>query len=858
MIDSGTMLGPYRIIAAIGAGGMGEVYRALDTRLGRDVAVKVLSESYVRDAEALRRFEQEARAAGMLNHPNITAVYDVGVENERRYIVSELLEGESLRARIRQGPIHPRRTAEYAVQIARGLAAAHEKGIVHRDLKPENLFITRDGQVKILDFGLVKLIGQRIPGMSGDVDEHALTLPPTEPGRILGTVGYMAPEQVRGGAGDHRSDIFSFGAILHEMLSGRPAFRGDSPIETLNAILKEEPLDLAEQGIKVPDTLERVIRHCLEKNPDDRFQSSRDLAFGLGEISGLTSRSIAYRSSMIRWRQWIKPAMALLFTALIASAAFLYGRTRGTIPPPRYERLTFRSGTIFNARFSPDGQTVFYGARWGGSEVSLFSVRPDSPESRDMGFGVSEILAVSSTGELAISLRRHPIGYLRDAGTLAQVAISGGAPREILEDVESADWTPDGRALAVVRMVEGKTRLEFPIGTVLYSTQGWIGQPRFSPDGKSIAFIDHPFTNDDRGSVRLLSLSTHQTKTLTEELQSVQGLAWHPRDGRIWFSAESVTMHGRSLRAVDTSGKSRVMATTAGSLWLHDIARDGRVLASQQKIRAGILASLEGEMKERDLSWLDYSVIRDLSRDGRKVLFSESGEAGGSTFGIYLRDLEGGAAIKLGEGTSEALSPDGRWVLSIPREQKPAPVMMLPTGTGQAVRITRDKLDHRTARWFPDGKRILFSAAQGDRPPRMWMQPVSGVSTPRAVTPEGVIGTVVTPDGAFVLGRTPEKKFLLYPVDSGSVIALPSLERGDVPVRFTADGKSLYVTTFGKIPARLTLVDLASGARTPMREVIPAEASGLINVGPVWPSADGRTIVYSYTRLLSDLYLIAR
>jgi eukaryotic-like serine/threonine-protein kinase len=855
MLDSGTMLGPYRIVAAIGAGGMGEVYRALDTRLGRDVAVKVLSETYSRDAEALRRFEQEARAASMLNHPNITAVYDIGVEEGRRYIVSELLEGESLRARIRQGPMSARKVAEYAVQIARGLAAAHEKGIIHRDLKPENLFLTRDGQVKILDFGLVKLVGTRVPGMGGNVDEHAPTLPPTEPGRILGTVGYMAPEQVRGASGDHRSDIFSFGAIVYEMLSGRPAFRGESPIETLNAILKEEPVDLVEQGIRVPGALERVIRHCLEKSPEDRFQSSRDLAFGLGEMSGLTSQAIPFRTTRIRWRSLIKPAIALLAAAILAGLAFVYGRTKGTRPPPRYERLTFRSGTIFSARFSPDGQTVFYGARWGGSPVSVYSVRPDSPESRDMGFGVSEILAVSSTGELAIALRRHPIGYLRDAGTLAQVAISGGAPREILEDVESADWTPDGRALAIVRMVDGKSRLEYPIGQVLYSTQGWISHPRFAPDGRSIAFIDHPIANDDRGTIASIDLKSRERKTLTEELQSVQGLAWHPTDGRIWFSAESLDALGRTLRAVKPGGKSMVVATTAGSLWLHDISRDGRILASQQKIRAGILAAVDGEMKERDLSWLDYSVIRDLSSDGTKILFSESGEAGGSNFGIYLRGIDGAPAIKLGEGTSEALSPDGRWVLSIPRDKKPAPVLMLPTGTGQPRSITNDRMDHRTARWFPDGKRILFAGSEGDKPPQVWVQSVDG-GAPRAITPARVLGNVVTPDGRFILGRTTDRKFNLYPVDGGSVTAVPALERGDVPVRFSIDGRSLFVTTFGKIPAQLTRVDLQSGQRSPVRDVIPAEAAGLINVGPVWPSADGKTIVYSYTRLLSDLYLI--
>ncbi|MBV9494306.1 MAG: serine/threonine protein kinase, partial [Acidobacteria bacterium] len=386
MLPPGTTLGPYEILAQIGAGGMGEVYRALDTRLGRQVAVKVLSRSYTNDAEATRRFEQEARAAGMLNHPNIVALYDIGTEGNIRYIVSELLQGESMRQRIRQGPIPARKAVDYAVQVARGLAAAHEKGIIHRDLKPENLFITRDGQVKILDFGLVKLIGGHHDGPP--VDEHAVTLAgtPTEPGRLLGTVGYMAPEQIRGQSGDHRSDLFSFGAILFEMVTGRQAFRGDSPIETLNSILKDEPPELYELDVRVPSALERVIRHCLEKNPDERFQSARDLAFDIGAMSGLTSQVISYpRLSRIRRRQLVRFLIVLVIAAIALAAAFYLGTQRGQAPPPTFKRLTFRGGTLLNARFGPDGETIFYGARWGGDPVAVYTARPDSPESRDLG-----------------------------------------------------------------------------------------------------------------------------------------------------------------------------------------------------------------------------------------------------------------------------------------------------------------------------------------------------------------------------------------------------------------------------------------------------------------------------------------
>ncbi|HSY52143.1 MAG TPA: protein kinase [Thermoanaerobaculia bacterium] len=855
MLAPGTMLGPYEILMAIGAGGMGEVYRAQDTRLGRDVAVKVLTRNLSNDADALRRFEQEARAAGMLNHPNILAIYDIGDEAGVHYIVSELLEGESLRVRIRQSAIPARKALDYAAQIARGLSAAHERNIVHRDLKPENLFITRDGHVKILDFGLAKLTGPRLPNATpGNEFEPTLPATPTEPGRLMGTVGYMAPEQVRGGSGDNRSDIFAFGAILYEMLAGVPAFRRESPIETLNSILKDDPPDFFELSVRVPGALDRVVRHCLEKNPDERFQSARDLAFDLGSLSGLTSQVISFRPFWrLRKRQILKPLAIVLAILACAIVGYLIGQRNGTAPPPTYKRLTFRSGTIFNARYSPDGETVFYGARWAGQPMSIFSVRADSPESRDFRIGAdTDLLAVSRSGQLAISLRRHAIGYLRESGTLAQVPIDGGAPRAILDDVEFADWSPDGR-LAVVRTVAGRCRLEFPIGNVLYDTVGWIGHPRFNPSGDAIALLDHPFLNDDRGSVVLVTLAGKAHRALTKESQSVEGLAWSPDGKEVVFSSEDGTS-ARSVDAVTLGGKERLVAASAGPLWLHDVAPDGRALVSREIVRAGIVG-IHGNSQPIDLSWFDYSVVRDLSPDGKTIIFSESGEAGGAIFGVYLRGTDGSPAVRLGDGTSEGLSPDGQWVLSIPRNRKPAPIVMLPTGTGQPRQITHDRINHRNARWFPDGAHVLFQGNEDGRSPRLWMQAIDG-SSPRPISPENVAGSQVTPDGRFVLGRAPDRNFYLFPVAGGAPVPVPALKSGDVPTRFGSDGRSLYVATFGKIPAMLYKVDLTTGTRTLSREAMPADPAGLINVGPILVTPDGATTVYSYTRLLSDLYII--
>src|ERR1700687_1827926 len=285
-LPSGTNIGPYEILSPLGAGGMGEVYRAKDSRLGRDVALKILPESFSRDADRLRRFEQEARAVAALNHPNILAIHDIGEQGGSPFLVSELLEGESLRAVLDRGALPQRKAIDWARQIAHGLAAAHEKGIVHRDLKPENIFVTKDGRVKILDFGLAKLTHQEEGGQATNVPTASAG---TEPGVVLGTLAYMSPEQVKGKHADSRSDIFSFGAILYEMLSGQRAFHGDSAAETMSAILREDPPDLSVTNQSISPGLERIVRHCIEKNPEQRFHSAHDVAFALEALSGLAA-----------------------------------------------------------------------------------------------------------------------------------------------------------------------------------------------------------------------------------------------------------------------------------------------------------------------------------------------------------------------------------------------------------------------------------------------------------------------------------------------------------------------------------------------------------------------------------------
>ncbi|MGC2773185.1 MAG: serine/threonine-protein kinase, partial [Candidatus Sulfotelmatobacter sp.] len=365
-LTSGTKLGPYEIESPLGAGGMGEVYRARDTRLNRDVAVKILPASFSADPERLQRFAQESRAAAALNHPNILSIYDIGEANGAPYVVSELLEGETLRDRLRNGPLSSTRKAiDYAQQIARGLAGAHEKGIIHRDLKPENLFITHDGRVKILDFGLAKFTRPEV-----NVSDDAPTVQvATEAGTVLGTAGYMSPEQVRGKATDARSDIFSFGTILYEMLSGKRAFHGDSSADTMSAILKEDPPELNETNRNISPALDRIVRHCLEKSPAERFQSARDVAFNLEaltDVSTSTRGGVKALPEEKPARRWLVPAVAGLLVLASWVGIFRYAWRAAARANPTFHEITFRNGTIQQARFAPDGQTIIYGAAWDG------------------------------------------------------------------------------------------------------------------------------------------------------------------------------------------------------------------------------------------------------------------------------------------------------------------------------------------------------------------------------------------------------------------------------------------------------------------------------------------------------------
>jgi eukaryotic-like serine/threonine-protein kinase len=860
---TGQSFGQYKILSLIGIGGMGEVYKARDADLGRDVAVKILPTALSQDAERLRRFKDEARLLGQLNHPNVLAIYYVGTANEAFYVVSELLEGETLRERLNRTQLSPRKAIDYARQIAAGLAAAHHKGIIHRDLKPENIFITHQGDVKILDFGIAKL-AKPLDG------EAVLTEDPTrrlntQTGAIIGTLGYMSPEQVQGKAVDHRSDIFSFGTVFYEMLSGKRAFEGESAFDTMNAIVSKEPPELSTiRGRTLPAGLEKIVRRCLEKSPTERFQSASDLTFALASLADVSDaisadigHSVVTRRIVSGRRKYMPLAIgALILLAVSLPAAYFVGKKAGDKPLPTFRQITFRNGSVWNARFAPDGQNVLYIAGWDGRPDEIYSSRIGSPESRPLELGITgRLLAISRVGEILLS----------SGGTLSRAPLAGGAPRQVLENVQGADWSPDGSNFAIVRVVEGRYRLEYPVGNVLYETDSRIYQPRFSPQADRIAFFEteahsgaHSASVFDYVSNLVTIDLTRKRTVLSSGWRLGYGLCWTPASDEVWFTA-AATGNDTSLYAANLSGKQRTLLTTPAPIIIYDIAPDGRVLISQHNWRWLLMSLPSGETKERDLSWFDVTSIVDLSADGKLILFSEGGAAAEKKELAYIRKTDGSPAVQIGKGEALALSPDGKSAIMLQRSSSQTQLVLVPTGAGEARQLTNDAINHMDARWFPDGNRILFLGSERGHGARLFVQDLSSSEPPRPVTPEGLdtIGEI-SPDGKLVAAISPDRKLMLYPLDGDLPPRLVSgATANDALIRWHSDNHTLYVYQRGELPIKIYRLDVETGRREFWKELLPADMTGVVPSFPqIKITPDGKSYAYSYYRNLSQLYLV--
>jgi serine/threonine protein kinase len=678
-LGPGTRLGPYELVERVGEGGMGVVYRARDERLGRDVAIKVISPGLASDPERLQRFQLEARAAGRLNHPSIVTIHDLGSFDGSPYIVSEMVEGETVRERIEGGALPVTKAIRAAIQLAQGLAAAHAAGIVHRDLKPENLILTPAGSLKILDFGIAKLFQT-----DGAQEDSTAGIAPgmTRTGTVLGTASYMAPEQLRVQQVDHRTDLFAFGAILYEMLTGERAFPGDTVADRMSAILGSDPRPLPRAIEQEAPGIGRVVFRCLEKRPEDRFQDASDLAFALELVEEREPSLRADRSSGS-------------------------GEARATALPS-FERLTYREGNIRVARFLPDGESVVYGAALERLPLEILWYLPGSPESRSIGPAGSDLFGVSPTGELAVSLRTRYLGGFITTGMLGRMPMGGGAARELLDDVREADWDPEGRQLTVVREVRGMVRLEYPIGRVLYETTGWISHARVSPAGEHIAFLNHPLRGDDLGHVMIVD-RTGTTRALTKDFASTRGLAWKRDGSEVWFSGVEIGAD-RLIYAVTPGGTLRKVFSVPGAADIMDTSRSGKVLVAQGDERLHITLRDRSGKFTRDLSWLDWSLVRDITPDGSRILFDETGAGGGEDHGVYVRATDGSPAVRLGDGTAIAFSPDGRHALAAVGSRNV--IQILPVGAGEVRPIPVEGLRVQWADWFPDGTSLCLTASE--------------------------------------------------------------------------------------------------------------------------------------------------
>jgi serine/threonine protein kinase len=825
ILAAGSRVGPYQIVAPLGAGGMGEVYRARDPRIGREVAVKVLPPAFAADADRVRRFEQEARAAGALNHPGLLTIFDVGTHEDLLYIVSELLDGATLREQMTR-PLSTRRAVDYALQIARALVVAHDKGIIHRDLKPENIFVTADERVKLLDFGLAKVLSEERLSPDAPTEKH--DRPDTGAGVLLGTVSYMSPEQVRGQSIDHRTDVFALGIVLYEMLAGTRPFRGSSQVDTMASILNDDPPSLVPAA---GTALERIVRHALHKSPAQRFQSMTDVVFALETFSSGGDTPAPAKS---RAKRETKPA-----------------------PTPadvRFRRLTFRRGFVMTARFAPDGSIV-YGASWEDQPNEIFAAIPNNPESRPVGLVDADVLAVAPNGELAISLGRHFVGGWVTSGTLARIPSFGGAPRELAADVQDADWTPNGAALAVIRTEGDMFVVEMPLGTRIYESAEWISHVRVSPKGDRVALLQHDRWGDDSGRVVVISANGERLVE-SSGYHSIAGTAWTPGGEEIWTSAHREGT-GRDIVALSMRGRERVVLPTPGRFTLNDIAADGRVLLAVESGSREMMIGTRGDAPERNLTWLDWSFLGGISPDGSRVVFEEQvGARRNNANAVYVRKSDGSPAVRFGEGAARSFSPDGRMIGVIPPGSDALHLLPIGVGTPKLVPL-RGLTSCVWWEWTADATRLVLWAHKTDAGSRHFVLNIDGDDPPQPVTPAGCRWWfALSPDSTQMAAAMPDQPPMLYPLAGGEPTRVPGAERGELPVQWSDDGGSLFLFRPSRFTIGIDRIDLTTGARSRWHDLRPADTTGIMDIQPIFMTRDGAHYAYAYRRFISDLYIV--
>ena len=824
----GTWLGPYEITAAIGAGGMGEVYRARDPRLRREVAIKVLPASAAADADRLRRFEEEACAAAALNHPNILTVHEIGIAEGPPYVVSELLEGETLRARLERAPVSVRIALEHAIQILNGLAAAHDKGIVHRDVKPENLFITADGRVKILDFGLAKLL---LPAPAADVAGAQTRAGDTTPGVMLGTIGYMSPEQVRGSAVDQRSDLFSVGTVLHEMLSGKRPFDGDSPADVMSAILHAEAPDLSAAGRRISPPLDRIVRRCLEKEPARRFQSARDLGFALEAVSG-DSGSIEVARPVPATRRGALLAAAIAVAAVAASMVWLLSGRLTPVPSAFVQnaaRVTHELGFSEWPTWSPDGRMFAFASNRGGN-FDIYLARVDGGQefmnvTRDASDNVQPAFSPDGASIAFVSTRSSlrpltkigtfsGLGFRSYGGDIWVIPAFGGQARRLAPDGNSPAWSADGRTIAYVSGDESqKTILTVPVDggppqpLLPKESSRWeIVRIAYSPNGRWISF------ETAEGSVFVMPVAGG----MPTELVRGRAHTWAASGRHLYFLSVGQTasrIEAADIRERDqrlTVTNVRVVGANTGPLQHMAMAPDGEhLLVSDIEESVNLTRSpltADGDNLAGPEEMLGTGHVRDrypvVSADGRRILF------GSNRFG--LQEI---------------------WTIE------------MDSGQRKRVELPRVPYEGVTGCWLRDNRHIVVMTVTGNMN-ALWRLALDGSAMEQIVAP-GPGGTAVTA-GGWACAASPDGRTLLYPRQVGEFTQLILLDMSSkrerqlttsfsrkYEAKWSPDGRWVAFATTSSGGINIKRIGAAGGEEQPLTD-------GVERIRHFFYSPDGR------------------
>ncbi len=835
----------YRVVRELGAGGMATVYLAEDLKHDRRVAIKVLRPELAAIIGA-ERFLREIKTIASLQHPHILGLIDSGEISGVAFYVMPYVDGESLRDRLqreRQLPIAD--VIRISSEIASALDYAHRHGVVHRDIKPENILL-HDGQALVADFGIA-LAASAAGGTRM-----------TETGMSLGTPHYMSPEQAMGEREiTARSDVYALGCVLYEMLVGEPPFTGPTAQAIVAKVVTDDVRPPSQLRKTVPAVLDEVVTTALQKLPADRYESAAAFARALTQPSG--AGTVRTSKPSLSWWSDSRSRIALACTiAAVALAAFAWIRPSrsSSLGRARVHQLTFEIEGIFNARFAPDGKTVVYAAAPTAGSPRLYIIRPESMAPEAIGPDSANLLSISSTGEIALLTHAVSVTHKLFSGTLARMPLGGGAPREVIENVFDADWTPDGKELAVARIAENKLRVEFPLGHVVYTAgTGYISDLRISPDGERLAFFEHVARGDDAGYVVVVSRSGAPAR-VTDFISALEGLAWE-RDGHALMLGASFDLGGRlevTRLALDGRKQPEQVFPALGDAIFHDLSAANEWLITRVNTATRMAGRLHGATEVSDISWRDQSLSTQLSRDGTLLAFTDQSELAGSNYSVMLRKADASTPARLGEGSAVEISRDNKWVLgSMPFA--PLTWKLHPIGAGESRELHWLGMKSIGSVAFTgDGSKLVVCGVNTSGAQRCHLSPLDASSlTP--ITPDSSNNARISPDGSTVAFRW-RGDLYTAPLAGGAPRQIPGHLLGRID-RWTADGKALIILTAGQPAPVFSRVEVATGIRSDFARIdVPRQlqASRLFNITV---SDDPNVYAFAYQSYTSLLFRIS-